>query len=525
MLKVLIADDEEKICRLIGILADWKALNMEVAATAPNGIEALRLLALHQPDILLTDIRMPGCDGLELISQAREICPQLEIVIISGYANFEYAQSSIRCGVSDYLLKPINRNELNTTLAKCAARCRQRKQSQQEQASLAKSSREGHLIQRENLISNLLAHSLTAPTAELLREQYHFSAEGAVQAFVLQMDGTQLEESQRLLVRRRIREIFHSGLSLLCEDLLIVFRDGAAYGLISFEPQNRAALRRALRGCRDQLDVQKNLFGDVRFTLALGSRETAAGLHLSFHNARAMILERLTEGTGRLLEGLPENSGIQRQNLLNQYSRAAGHAVELLSQEAAAQAVSDLKTSALAVKNVRGRELMDLARAAADLFTARIATDNRETLLRNFYREARLCGTADQLFGALASLQQNLLSQRIAARDADEGRPIRCAKQYIQRHFAEPITLEEVAESTGFSVSYFSTLFKKETGEGFSKYLTRVRMEEAKILLRESQLSVAEVCRNVGYMDLKHFTHTFHKSTGLTPGEYRKLYG
>ena len=99
------------------------------------------------------------------------------------------------------------------------------------------------------------------------------------------------------------------------------------------------------------------------------------------------------------------------------------------------------------------------------------------------------------------------------------------AKQYVQSHYSQNITLEDVCAATGFSVSYFSALFKKETGEGFAKYLTRVRMERAKELLQETNLSVAEICTRVGYGDLKHFNQTFKKVTNLSPGQYRKLYG
>ena len=104
-------------------------------------------------------------------------------------------------------------------------------------------------------------------------------------------------------------------------------------------------------------------------------------------------------------------------------------------------------------------------------------------------------------------------------------RPIRQAKLYIQNHFSEPITQEEVSSAVGLSSTYFSALFKKEEGEGFARYLTAVRMEKAKILLRESNASVSEICRRVGYNDLKHFTHNFEKATGLKPSAYRKLYG
>lgn len=118
MLKVIIADDERLICRLVQTLADWDSLGMEVVAMAENGLEALELVQSRHPDILITDIRMPGCDGLELIRSAKQIMPDLEVVIISGYAHFEYAQSAMKYGAGYYLLKPIKQAELMETLEK-----------------------------------------------------------------------------------------------------------------------------------------------------------------------------------------------------------------------------------------------------------------------------------------------------------------------------------------------------------------------------------------------------------------------
>ena len=119
----------------------------------------------------------------------------------------------------------------------------------------------------------------------------------------------------------------------------------------------------------------------------------------------------------------------------------------------------------------------------------------------------------------------HLIGQVQESRANESARPIRLAKQYVLQHFSEPITLEEVCEAVGFSISYFSALFKKETGEGFAKYLTRIRIDEAKNLLRETSLSVGEIGEKVGYSDRKHFTSNFRKIVGLNPAEYRKLYG
>lgn len=118
MVKLVVADDEERVCRLIVALGNWKELGIKVVGTAANGIQALELIRKEKTDILITDIRMPGLNGLELIEKVREISPDIKIMIISGYANFEYAQNALKQGVSDYLLKPINKDALNESLTK-----------------------------------------------------------------------------------------------------------------------------------------------------------------------------------------------------------------------------------------------------------------------------------------------------------------------------------------------------------------------------------------------------------------------
>ena len=162
MLKVIIADDEARVCSLIQMLIDWQELNMELAGTASNGLQALELIQTCSPDILITDIRMPGCHGLELIERAKRLKPALEIVIISGYAHFEYAQSAIRHGVGDYLLKPIDRQELMETMRKLGERCRSRRCLGSEVENLRRSSREDKRQLQERLVQDLLCRRLEA---------------------------------------------------------------------------------------------------------------------------------------------------------------------------------------------------------------------------------------------------------------------------------------------------------------------------------------------------------------------------
>lgn len=122
MIRVLVADDEEKVCQLICKLIHWDELEMKLVGTASNGIGALQMIEAEHPDLVLTDIRMPGYDGMELLKRARIQNPDMEFIIISGYSHFEYAQTAIRYGVSDYILKPVNEEALNATLQKVRQR-------------------------------------------------------------------------------------------------------------------------------------------------------------------------------------------------------------------------------------------------------------------------------------------------------------------------------------------------------------------------------------------------------------------
>ena len=177
------------------------------------------------------------------------------------------------------------------------------------------------------------------------------------------------------------------------------------------------------------------------------------------------------------------------------------------------------------VPAVRGCEILELVYGAADIFAASIQIPERTATIEDFHRQCDKCGKAEEVFTCLGDFQRKYLEEQVKRYENDTIRPVRRAKEYIQTHFSEPLTLEEVSEMVGLSTAYFSALFKKTEGEGFAKYLINVRMEQAKLLLRESNLPVTEICRKVGYNDPKHFTHTFEKAAGVKPSTYRKLYG
>ena len=412
-LKVVIADDEVRICQLIQALVNWEEMGMEIAGTANNGIDACEVIEKVCPDILITDIRMPGCSGLELIEKIKKTKPELEIIIISGYAHFEYAQQAIRYGVGYYLLKPINKVELMGILEK---------------------------------------------------------------------------------LKNKIGERIDSE-------------------------QNRQELLR-------QAQLQKSIFEPVSFSMSVGMPVTGTRkLGESVQEALKLIPERMVKGSGRLLENLGEPSSLKEENLLEKYLREITIAVEVMSAEQADAAVIYLQNETRKIKNIHGYELLELIGAVADLFAACVQMQERSRNLELFKKQCRECTGTEKLFGCLLDFQRRFIMEMAQKHENDTVRPVRKAKEYIQSHYSEPLTLEGISEMVGLSTAYFSALFKKTEGEGFAKYLINVRIEQAKVLLRETNLPVTEICRRVGYNDLRHFTHTFERATEVKPSVYRKLYG
>jgi len=527
MLKVIIADDEERVCRLVRMIVDWDALGMEVIGTAGNGFEALELIENFRPDILITDIRMPGCDGLELIEKAKAILPHLQIALISGYAQFEYAQTAMNFGVGGYILKPIKKEIITATLEKLGNICRERAELASASERLLQDSHKSTELLRGRLLEDLLSHRVREISSDLLGKNYGFAVaeKGLLQVFIIKMDCAyeHFNEPSIGFMKKKAEEIFESTVSPLCESNLFQSYISAWYGILSYKAEKQPQIRRALRECLNQLEAHR--FGGVEFSLAIGKAVGCAEeLPDSVLDAQIAIAERLIEGTGRLLETSKEKPHQDSKKLMEKYTKAIERVADMLSDEDAEHTVSEISDE-IHNNGLRSYELYNLVITAGRKFVLQLNLDEDTVVIREFEERCELCGSAGKLLDCLRSFLKEQINSARSRLESVAIRPIRIAQQYVIQHFNEPITLDDICTATGFSVSYFSKLFKKETGEGFSKYLVRVRIDRAKELLRETNTSVAEVCEMVGYSDIKHFTGTFKKMTNLNPGQYRKLYG
>lgn len=529
MIKVLIADDEERICQLIKALVDWDAMELELVGFAHNGLEAGELVEKLRPDILITDIRMPGCSGLDLIQRIKESAKDLEIIVISGYAHFEYAQQAIRYGVGDYLLKPINRAELSATLEKLKGRIGEKRALEQNKEELLRKAQQDAQRMRLNLIRDLLGQQSLQLSMQSLEETYHLQVRpGLFQAFWLKMDCAKdsLSESSISAVMEKAQNILERELKKKCFEMVLAVKGFSCIGILNYERGQQERIRKSLKTCLNQLELQKSLFHPICFSLAAGSAFEDPGLLAgSVRESSELVQDRIVKGTGRLLEPRGNSSGLRESRILEKYLREVAHAADALDTGQLDAAAELLLNEVRGMKDVRGYEIFELVHSAAEIFAVRTQMPDRAKQLEKFKKQCSQCSSTEEVFECLCTFQNEYIRECLQKRENDTVRPIRKAKQYIQNHYNEPITQEEVSSVVGLSPAYFSVLFKKTEGEGFAKYLINVRMEQAKILLRESNVPVSEICRKVGYNDLKHFTHTFEKSVGVKPATYRKLYG
>ncbi|WP_312643615.1 helix-turn-helix domain-containing protein [Hydrogenoanaerobacterium sp.] len=537
MIKVVVADDELKVCQLICGLIDWASLDMEIVGVAHNGIETLELIQTLQPDLVITDIRMPGYDGLEMISRAIKIKKDIYFIIVSGYRHFEYAQVALKYGVSDYILKPIKKNELMDTLNKVREKYKQKTEqlSNEERLKIRLQSDIEKL--RSGLFTDILFHKsvyFEPIQIEQINKDYHYDFQpGCFQVCVIKVDCEYegVFENSIKILEDKVIQILRGQLKSICFDLEIFFRDSWAYCMLNYSESNKKTVRRQLKVCLDELLLQKNIFDKIEFTIGLGAAISSINqLPVSLKAAERAAAQRILEGTGKLIEDLPpQDIALDEDALLINFSKNMEPALEVLNADIMIQEIGLLKVFVLQKENVSGQTIFDVVIKACRLYLLSLKKyqfniGNADEFLDNFYAHADLCSSAAQLFAYLSKVIGESVSYIIEDRKQADTKPIRTAKQYIQKNYMQPISLEEVGNIVGFNSSYFSSLFKKESGKNFLEYLSEVRMNKAKELLRETSLSIAAICEQVGYNDLKHFTKSFKKFTGIKPNEFRKLY-
>lgn len=546
MCRVIIADDEPKVSLLIKNLIQWDELGLELVAMAGDGIAALALIEQHRPDIVITDIRMPGYDGIELIDRAKQLNPAIDFIIISGYRHFDYAQKAIRFGVEDYLLKPLKAVEINQTLRKMIAKFKERERAKRIEADYsARVESDARNLNDKFMVGLLeaaaeggpvmLSDGMPAPNLDSLNERFSLGFQSELfQAFVLKADvsfDSFNPNVQKLLVEKSLVAIRES-LAPRCHVCLLLPGSQGIYGVVNFSEIQTKPLRRTMATIIDDLQSQSELFDRIKVSLGLG-RQSANVLDLpvSIAEAEAAVANRLIYGTGRIIErtGSSDTAGIASQIVTAEVRKRLLQAIEILDEAEARTQLEEIARAIAGFSGMSGKAIGAVFEECIQILRFGLKSQNAvddwvDAEQAGLVARFAMCSSQKEVFSLLSAYASSLIEHVTARKKSESSKPVREAQKFIQAHFAEPISLESISQQAGFNPTYFSLLFKRETGVNFLEYLTDVRVKEAKRLLSDPSKTVADIAFEVGYSDEKHFSRLFTRITGLQPSKYRKLY-
>ncbi len=540
MLKVLIADDEKKVCQLIVNLIDWESLGFEIAGVVNDGISAYRFIQDNTVNLMITDIRMPGCDGMELIQKAKVLYPNMHIVIISGYSQFDYAQNAIRYGVEDYLLKPIRKKDLMATLKKILDRYKEEIRDARKWEDVQKKLEENEEKVKRSLLEDLLKRPEKFGgffICEKINAEYHYRfVEGYYQTLIVKIIPVKRKEdadTRRLLLQKGA-ELLRESLQNVCNETVLNIIDGEIYGLFNGTKEELKQTHRRLKKVKLDLIRLQDVFDEISVYLALGKCiESIQQVLVSFDDARAAMEDRFYFADDFLLKKEEREEGENRADadsaknyIDNTFKKRFLNYIEIMDIDNIRKEL-ELICGALQKSAAKdGTVVVDVYREILTLFYFGVHSYNISIpdQYAELKRNLELFGSIDRAMDYLTEYIVNSLMHWIAEKKYVEARPIRIAKRYISDNYYKPLTLEIVSKEIGFNATYFSSMFKKETDMNFSEYLKKIRIDNAKNLLLNTENTVEDISYAVGYSDIKYFSRLFKKLTGVTPTEFRKLY-
>lgn len=520
MMKVFLVDDEIAIRENLRNSFPWEENGFQLVGEAPDGEMALPMIRDLNPDILLTDIRMPFMDGMQLCAEVKRMLPWVGVVILSGYDDFSYAQKAISLGVREYLLKPITAQELGGALTRVAERIAEERRAQESMASLRRDMTSGNQFLREKLLESLFTEEGDRfEDEQLMRQMRAMGVNLAAGCYVVIDIAFPLRDEARARARAALSQLAEaSGGS--------VFTCGMAHGAraLVLGDNERDAEERAYSFAASAAHLPQ-LENCEALMLSIGETVTDYfDIRRSMQSARHVRHAAAGQGAGRRIIGVGELE--DRTTVLD--SLELSPLYERL-QYAPAEEIDGVLAEYAGLLG-SGADGADLAagylRVAAVIAARRIASDAGADP-QGVLDEASV---AEALHGAAASgleAAKALLRAAIACRDRS-GRgmgetPVGRARVFLSKRFADPnLMLQDVAGEVGMSQSHFSTVFAQETGITFTQYLTGLRMAKAKELLTATQMRSSEIAFAVGYNDAHYFSYLFKKQTGFTPSEYRK---
>lgn len=510
--KVFFVEDEIVTREGIRDKVDWRGHGFEFCGEAPDGELALPLLQTVQPDVLITDIKMPFMDGLELSRIVRERLPATKIVILSGHDEFEYAQAAITLGVTEYLLKPVTVQDIHRVLQKLAGQLDRERHAQENLKTLRQQVEEQRAGQCERLWLDLVVGAVSS--AEAIAQAQPLGLELIAGAYLVVVIKIELRDSATQFDYREYQHVQqviagatagNPAVFLIKKDLeeLVLIMTGNASDDL---PANRDAL----------LAVIAQRVRTTQCTLAIGSgapQKRLTDICPSFIEALASLPGAASRNNGGV--GKAELLKVNK-SAVESYLKCGGKAD---FDDFFDTFIQPLGETALRSAIIKNYIVMDVVLTTAKFLNELGGHIDHVIPDLSFIEDL-------QTMGQIREQVQAILISALLYRDRQTSRQhaglLQQARDYIDAHFRDPnLSLVEVAAHAHLSPSHFSTVFSQETGQTFKEYLTEIRIRTAKELLRTTTQRSFEIADQIGYSDPHYFSYVFRKQTGLSPKEFR----
>lgn len=541
MKKVLLVDDEILIRETIRDCVNWEKEGFIYCGDASDGEVALPMIEELHPDILITDIKMPFMNGLELCTIVRQRMPDIKIIILSGHGEFEYARSALSIGIEEYCLKPISSVDLISLLRNVSRKIDKERSEKDHIEHLRQSESENKAISREKLLGDLCSGFLT--TTEAL----HSAAQLAVPLIsryyaVIVMDLRYVEEkkmSSGSLMTVAMPPV-EQAVSLSAEDQALLQQANACNdGTVLAFRQSRtktgwivkgdtadALQERIARFRRLQESMTEQVGGSYVMSIGIGSiQDRLQGVHVSFLEAEEdMHWQRLSRQNRRNLweatrSKLYKNIFLDRQAFIGFLKVGSPAETPSFIRKFAAELQPIHWDASLIGYYILNDITLEVIRTAEELYRQ---PETPDSFLQPFQSHIESIRTWEEACTYLTRLVEQFWLWRSRSSDRYAHLLVQ-VKEYIQSNFdKDHISLQDAADFVNVSPSHLSKIFSQETGQTFIDFLTQTRIRKAMELLHSTQAKTYEIAFQVGYSDPHYFSNLFKRVTGMTTTEFRK---
>lgn len=528
MFKVMIVDDEKVAIDSLTFIIKKSFTNVEAILTARSGREAIEKVEEAVPDILFMDIHMPGINGIEAIREIRKRHPQIMIIVLTAFDQFEFAKEAVKLDVMEYLLKPVNRAKVVELINQAMAMIRAEREKRQLELEMKEKLKYAGPIMENGFVYSLLLFDDNS------KEIFDYK-----RLFDIKEDGGYIITVEFVNERTAGDSDNKIGYSIQSQQFYPYFTEtvkALSKCIIGPVMLNRIVVvvpanpRTGEFACRlEAVSLAESMMKRLSQKLSCGLRIGIGKVYRRFDMLAASYEEslkalRYLQGTGimhfmditaRTAEVGTEYPEYKEKLLLQKVS--AGEAAESLNAFGCIfdWLVQEYEEQPLKIKN-KLLELVFLVNHMSWEYEPGGGTAGVD-----FLEEVLPINDLGELQLWCRKRVEHVINQINSYRDYKVGGLTRRAKEYMKANFSKSITLEDVAREINVSPQYLSKLFKEETGQNFIEYLTELRIRIAKSLLEEDERSVKEICYSIGYGDPNYFSRTFKKIVGSTPTEYK----